>query len=98
MLESGTSRLLKSWLRWLAPAAALVVMLSTSPAHAYTWMIKHHYSGCPTCHADPSGGETLTLYGRDLADEFLRMHYGDQGGGNLEAVTSKTSVESFDED
>ncbi len=95
MLDSGSYRVLRAL---LAPAAALVVLLLTSPAQAYTWMIKHHYSGCPTCHADPSGGETLTTYGRDLADEFLRMHYGDRAQSNLEAVSAKGSMDSFDED
>ncbi len=95
MLESGTSRLHRLL---LAPAAALVVLLLTSPAQAYTWMIKHHYSGCPTCHADPSGGETLTTYGRDLADEFLRMRYGAGAESNLEEVSAKGSMDSFDDE
>jgi len=32
--------------------------------------------GCPVCHADPSGGELLTAYGRVQSDELLRMKYG----------------------
>ena len=44
-------------------------------ASAYTWMIRHSYSACSTCHADPSGGELLTQYGRVTADMILRMQY-----------------------
>lgn len=36
----------------------------TGRASAYAWMIRHDYSACATCHADPSGGELLTQYGR----------------------------------
>jgi hypothetical protein len=55
---------------------ALFVALFPSRAHAYSWMIKHGYSGCPVCHADPSGGELLTAYGRAQSELLLRMHYG----------------------
>lgn len=65
--------------------APLLVMLSgilgsllwTEPAQAYAWMIRHDYSACSTCHADPSGGELLTQYGRVTSDLVLRMHYGE---------------------
>src|SRR5262249_47213974 len=53
----------------------LFVLLATDRAEAYTWMIRHGYTGCPACHADPSGGETLTAYGRVQSDLLLRMHY-----------------------
>lgn len=39
-------------------------------------MIKHGYWGCGTCHADPSGGELLTRYGRIQGIELLAMRYG----------------------
>jgi hypothetical protein len=54
----------------------LVFVAWSNPAHAYTWMIRHGYGGCPTCHADPSGGELLTAYGRVQSDLVLRMRYG----------------------
>jgi hypothetical protein len=38
-------------------------------------MIRHGYSGCPVCHADPSGGETLTAYGRAQSDLLLRTRW-----------------------
>ena len=60
----------------------LFVSLFPSRAHAYTWMIKHGYASCPVCHADPSGGELLTEYGRVQSDELLRMRYGKSSGGS----------------
>ena len=44
-------------------------------------MIRHDYTGCVTCHADPSGGGLLTPYGRAQSDVLLRMHY---TGGDVE--------------
>jgi hypothetical protein len=39
-------------------------------------MIRHDYTGCNQCHADPSGGALLTEYGRAQSDFLLRMRYG----------------------
>ena len=47
----------------------------SSTAHAYAWMIRHGYTGCVTCHSDPSGAGLLTPYGRAQSDLLLRMHY-----------------------
>lgn len=64
------------WWRVLTVVLPLLCVLSTSkPAHAYAWMIRHGYSGCPVCHADPSGGETLTAYGRAQSDLLLRTRW-----------------------
>ncbi len=60
-------------LLWLAPA--LFALFVSKPAAAYPWMIKHGYSNCSTCHADPSGGELLTVYGRVMSDAFLSMQW-----------------------
>jgi hypothetical protein len=38
-------------------------------------MIRHEYSGCVQCHADPSGGGLLTGYGRAQSDALLRTQY-----------------------
>jgi hypothetical protein len=38
-------------------------------------MIKHDYAGCNQCHADPSGGGLLTLYGRAQGEILLRTQY-----------------------
>src|SRR6188768_2269366 len=79
---SGTRKLggrdsLRAFQRFLGwSLVALFVSLFPSRAHAYTWMIKHGYASCPVCHADPSGGELLTTYGRVQSDELLRMRYG----------------------
>ncbi len=55
----------------------LVAMLVGAPrdAHAYAWMIRHAYTQCATCHADPVGGGLLTPYGRAQGEILLRMRY-----------------------
>lgn len=50
--------------------------LWSQPAAAYPWMIRHQYTDCATCHADPSGGELLTAYGRALGNYLLATPYG----------------------
>lgn len=55
----------------------LLVTCWVKPADAYAWMIRHDYTGCNQCHADPSGGGgLLTEYGRAQSDFLLRMRYG----------------------
>lgn len=67
----------------------IVVLFVPARAEAYSWMIRHAYTGCPVCHADPSGGETLTPYGRAQSDLLLRMRY--DGKKAEEAEPSKAS-------
>lgn len=75
----------------------LCVVAFTKQASAYPWMIRHDYSGCTTCHADPSGGELLTEYGRAQGDLLLRMRYGqDNVSGAASNTSGTTSFESFD--
>jgi hypothetical protein len=66
-----------SFLR-LVLGVMLLGVLSSAPrsAHAYPWMIRHDYTGCATCHVDPSGAGVLTEYGREQSDVLVRMHYG----------------------
>jgi hypothetical protein len=73
----------------------LVILAVAEDAHAYSWMIRHGYSGCTTCHTDPSGGELLTPYGRAQGDLLLRMRYGKD---SVSAAASDTSTQgdSFD--
>ncbi len=59
----------------LAALAALAVLLFSESAHAYAWMIRHEYTACAQCHADPSGGSLLTLYGRAQGELLLRTPY-----------------------
>lgn len=63
-------------IRLLPLLAGLFFLLLPKDAHAYTWMIRHEYNGCGTCHADPTGGGPLTEYGRAQGDLLLRMRYG----------------------
>jgi hypothetical protein len=73
---------------------ALFVALFPSKAHAYAWMIKHGYTGCPVCHADPSGGELLTAYGRAQSELLLRMRYGHSASSDSSSSSSSDSGDS----
>ena len=59
-------------------AACLALLLSSARAQAYPWMIRHHYTGCGACHADPSGAGPLTAYGRIAGGDFLALKTGGQ--------------------
>jgi len=61
-------------------AAALVVLVSTA-AGAYPSMIRHGYTQCATCHADPSGGTLLNAYGRAQSDLLLSSRWGAKDDG-----------------
>lgn len=62
---------------FLSVAVGLLLLFFTSSAHAYPSMIRHGYTGCTPCHADPSGGAgVLTAYGRAQSDLLLRSRYG----------------------
>lgn len=72
-------------------------MAWASQASAYAWMIKHGYGGCATCHADPSGGELLTRYGRAQSDLVLRMRYGrDDVSAQASESDSDAAADDFD--
>jgi hypothetical protein len=64
-----------------------LVTLSTS-AEAYPWMIRHGYSTCTPCHADPTGSGLLTEYGRAQGELLLRTRYGKQKAGEEEEAGS----------
>lgn len=55
---------------------ALLTLTLVRDAGAYPWMIRHEYTGCGMCHADPMGGGVLTEYGRAQGELLLRMPYG----------------------
>jgi hypothetical protein len=65
-------------LTWIG--VALAILLGSRTASAYPWMIRHQYSGCVPCHADPTGAGLLTEYGRAQGDLQLRMRYGVKPG------------------
>lgn len=61
---------------WLVACVALAcILLAAKPAYAFPWMIREGYTGCNTCHADPSGSGILTQYGRGMEEVVLRMPY-----------------------
>lgn len=80
----------------IACALVLAALAWTRPASAYAWMIRHGYSGCTTCHADPSGGELLTKYGRVQGDLVLRMRYGKDAVSAQASDAGEGETESFD--
>jgi hypothetical protein len=63
--------------RMLARALLLFALATfwAVPASAYSWMIRHGYGACATCHVDPSGSGILTEYGRVMGELFLRTRY-----------------------
>lgn len=63
--------------RVLLGLTSLVVLFSSTEAHAYSWMIREGYTGCATCHESPSGGGLLTRYGRAIEENELRTQYGE---------------------
>ncbi len=73
----GPVRTLKSRLVLLLGIALATFLVAwTKPAAAYPWMIRHDYTACAQCHADPSGGSLLTPYGRAQSEVLLRTYYG----------------------
>jgi hypothetical protein len=48
----------------------------SATAFGYPFMIRRDYTACSMCHADPSGGSLLTLYGRATGELLLRSQYG----------------------
>lgn len=75
--RGAISRAASRAVRW--PCAALVafaLLVLSQRAHAYPWMIKHGYTNCSGCHADPSGGELLTIYGHAISWEALSTKWG----------------------
>lgn len=81
-------------------ALPLLALLSPKPAHAYAWMIKRGYPSCPACHADPSGGELLTAYGRMISSLTLSTNWSgeESTGANQHGLSRKLALrapESF---
>lgn len=64
-------------------ALPLLAVFAPKQAHAYAWMIKRGYPSCPACHADPSGGELLTAYGRMISTLTLSTNWEGDGGSAL---------------
>lgn len=75
----GSSSFAASRLAWrhlFALLFALVCVAASQRAEAYPWMIRHGYTNCSGCHADPSGGELLTVYGHAISYEALSTKWG----------------------
>lgn len=57
-------------------ALFVLTLVAASRAEAYPWMIRHNYTGCASCHGDPSGGGVLTPYGRAQDVLLVTSPYG----------------------
>jgi hypothetical protein len=55
--------------------ALLAPLLLSRSAHAHPWMIRHGFTGCSSCHTDPSGSALLTAQGRVQGELLLRSQY-----------------------
>lgn len=55
-----------------------VLLLSPLRAFAFPEMTTHGYVNCTACHVSPTGGSTLTEYGRGLSKELLSMSSGEK--------------------
>jgi hypothetical protein len=53
----------------------LAALCSSTPAKAYTWMVRHGYASCAPCHHDPAGGGILTAYGRAVGSLVLNTRW-----------------------
>lgn len=84
-----TSAPARAMLRVALLALPLFALLSPKPAHAYSWMIKRGYPSCPACHADPSGGELLTVYGRMISSATLSTNWGGDGSASNQRGLSR---------
>ena len=67
--------------RVLFAVVVLVIVSFARRADAYAWMIRHGFTDCQTCHADPSGGGLLTPFGRLIGNSTLRTLYGRNDNG-----------------
>lgn len=55
--------------RWIA--LSFLVWVTSFKVYAYPEMVRHGYTNCVACHLSPSGGGSLTSYGRKLNKELL---------------------------
>jgi hypothetical protein len=77
---------------FVALSVFVAVMFGARRAEAYPWMIRHEYTVCTMCHADPSGAGLMTLYGRAQTETLLRTRYGKE---NLEEDPMKLGGFAF---
>ena len=48
-----------------------LVFVASASAHAFPENVRHGYVNCTSCHVSPTGGGTLTPYGRSLSSELM---------------------------
>lgn len=50
---------------------ATMLLLGSRTAFAYPELLRYNYVNCTACHVSPTGGGTLTAYGREASREIL---------------------------
>jgi hypothetical protein len=55
-----------------------ISLLGSSKAYAYPEMVRYNYVNCTACHVSPTGGGTLTAYGRQTSRDVLST-WGEEG-------------------
>jgi hypothetical protein len=75
---------------WALAVGLFLVLGASSRAEAYPWMIRHEYTGCSPCHADPSGGSLLTPYGRAQSELLLETRW--RSGGEDQEPSRTTGL------
>lgn len=74
---------MRSWLLFKDVVFSVVLFgaFFSSSAWAFPELTRHGYTSCTACHVSPSGGGTLTKYGRELSREILSTwgYEGEQG-------------------
>ena len=66
----------------------LVLLFVCTRAYAFPENIRHGYVNCTSCHVSPTGGGTLTPYGRALSGELMSTWAYKNEGGFLHGAIS----------
>lgn len=66
-------------MKYLLLLVGLVTFFAAEVALAYPSLIRLGYNGCNSCHVSPTGGGTLSPYGRSISEEIST--FGGEGTG-----------------
>ncbi len=75
----------------------LVFFLMTYACQAWAFpeLIRFQYNNCTACHVAPSGGGTLTSYGRSLSSEVLSTWGSEKEAGFLHGILDREALEKW---
>lgn len=69
-------------------------IMTSITALAYPELIRHGYNNCQACHVAPSGGGTLSSYGRSLSAELMSAWGTEKEAGFLHGAFDREKLES----